>query len=611
MKDILLKAMLVLAIAANIAPPSTLAQHSASGWIHEPEVPIDFHPVGIFTPPETAVDTNGDVHLVWYDQGPDARTNSVVRYWNSVSRMSEDVAVGTQIYLKDNGGWDGLQVQWPAIDVDPTGKLHITYLSHESGAKNFSLQHVTRTVVLLVTISGINDHGNGMIALTRRLLSASNGASEVTICEAQREQVCDLVNPSEEEVRQKISQIAREATESGQVVIVNIDMDLENYSWELVLPESRWTGRSIPWAGRTANIVSEAFHLENPAGRRSLYAHSAGGDAARTSIEMSPGKRMYDDINILNGRTQADLLQRALVSGGYDSEWWRVKVFTSDGDLPAGTGSLSNPGTPSRSAGKSWVHVHSETITGHSGLRDNTESGEFTVNLGPIGRKTYLNTVDELMKKDWRWERGTPVWTVALVPSQVAMVARDGGIAKVEAGGFYARHSITIPKDALPRDMEITISEPADNHGIASAVEFGPSGLAFSKEVTITVEYKDSDVPQGYTAEALRLLALEGDEYVEVQGSVVNTLEKTVSGKVSHLSIYAAGVLDDSVAKLATTAEGPRIGESGDKFAPGNTRPRVSIERPLWHWIALGSSAIVVLAGSVVAWNHLSSRRRY
>jgi len=48
-----------------------------------------------------------------------------------------------------------------------------------------------------------------------------------------------------------------------------------------------------------------------------LYAHSAGVDAASQSVQQMPGKIMYDDLNLFNGRTDAGTLGRALNASSY------------------------------------------------------------------------------------------------------------------------------------------------------------------------------------------------------------------------------------------------------------------------------------------------------
>lgn len=305
-----------------------------------------------------------------------------------------------------------------------------------------SIEFTVKPQELFVVIPGIKDHGEMMIERAKVMLG--DGYDEecvVRICEANRGQPCDLVHPSNNQVYQKIIEVTEEAKEKGKDVVVNIDMDLENYTWEFPLPwlMNRWY-RSVRWAGKMANIVSDAFTQEIPTGNRILYAHSAGGDATYQSVLRSR-KMMYDNINILNGRTSAVNLRNALRRSGYG--WWQVKVFTNNGDLPAmpelplprilkrflgklWKASISNYDAASRYAGDAWVHLHCGDTDcdgdtpdkcncpcgeecspfpckscRHSGLRDCIRGkGIFEVNTG--ARQCVVGSVKEMMTRDWR-----------------------------------------------------------------------------------------------------------------------------------------------------------------------------------------------------------------
>jgi hypothetical protein len=120
-----------------------------------------------------------------------------------------------------------------------------------------------------------------------------------------------------------------------------------------------------------------------------------------------------------------------------------------------------------------------------------------------------------------------------------------GGTATAGSGGFYTKHSIVIPAGSLTNDLDIVIALPGDDHGLLSSVEIGPT-TTFSNPAMITVEYKDSDIPQGENENAMRLLVWDGTRWTEVPGSTVNTEENVVSGPVSHLSTYAAGIAEST-----------------------------------------------------------------
>jgi hypothetical protein len=268
---------------------------------------------------------------------------------------------------------------------------------------------------LFVVIPGINDHGLMMLFRAEELFRFDVETS-MQICDSSESQMClrpdrfrCLNGRSDPEIRQAIREASRKAVEKGRDVIVNIDMDLEDYLWEFPLPPftNRWT-RSVRWAGKMANIVSDSFTREVREGIRMLYAHSAGGDAAFQSIYQMPRKEMFDDFNILNGRTSANNLRNAINRSRY--RWCKIKVFTNNGDLPATLplfllGSIANFDVAKKYAGMAWVHLHSCDLTGHNGMRDAVDiPGAFQVNLKrasgfPNCDKT--DTVDNLMLQDW------------------------------------------------------------------------------------------------------------------------------------------------------------------------------------------------------------------
>ena len=291
----------------------------------------------------------------------------------------------------------------------------------ESGTGGFGFDSYA-ALKLLVVIPGINDHGKEMIKGTKFIVNYDKKCT-VGICENDRVRKCDeaatstchLVSPSENQIRQKIRDAVKIAKKKGKDVVVLIDMDLECYLLDYIIGDE-WRA-SVRWAGSTANFVSNAFTKEAPGGIRILYAHSAGGDATFQSVYKAKGKRMYyDNINILNGRTNAGNLKRELKKSGY--QWQQVKVFTNNGDCPYGPFSLSNPAEVKKTkfAGKAWVHLDSSDSSicpnpndgicpCHSALRDSIpERTEvtFEVNFGSLrSQEIVTGKVDEMMLKSW------------------------------------------------------------------------------------------------------------------------------------------------------------------------------------------------------------------
>jgi len=345
--------------------------------------------------PSIAADAQGNWHLVYrdYDQG-EGYVNSYIKYMNS---YSGPITLSQSTFYYPSGS--GATLGYPSIAADNKGVLHVVYAFQQfEGDDCWHFMYITTAPKLFVVIPGVgfgNTPEHGAMMLWR----AENMFRDDYEC---IKEIREVDNPSDNQVRDMITEATRKAKEKGKDVIVNIDMDLDNFSvLEYINPFSKRWQQSVKWAGRVANVVSDAFKGINPRGVRMLYAHSAGVDATTRSIQQRPGERMYDDVNLFNGRTKAPPLADSLMSSGYS--WWQVKVFTSKGDFPAFPNSLSNYDAAKRLAGRAWVHLHSLTITGHNGLRDSIGvEGVFEVNLGALGGWWEIGTVEEMMLKDWR-----------------------------------------------------------------------------------------------------------------------------------------------------------------------------------------------------------------
>lgn len=259
---------------------------------------------------------------------------------------------------------------------------------------------------LFVVIPGINDNGAKMIEVARALSDSTGPAFTIA----------EVASPGDDEVRDLIVTMSQEAQMNGTDLIINIDMDLEGFTVHYVIPKevTGWK-RSTKWAGHKANIVSEAFRQAVPKGRRILFAHSAGGDATYQSLRDSHRTKMYDDINILNGRTGAKGLSRVLQSCGYQG--MEMKIFTSQGDYPSNPpnilgGSISNKDASAKFArAGSWIHLHCNWVLvdgekmapGHSGLRNYyTYPAQFEVYTETMNGRLYEDhTFIDAMSADW------------------------------------------------------------------------------------------------------------------------------------------------------------------------------------------------------------------
>jgi len=273
-----------------------------------------------------------------------------------------------------------------------------------------------RAPVLFVVIPGINDNGTQMLQVANALSDSPD--SGLTIAEVK--------NQSDDEVRNLVMALSREAQANGKDVFINIDMDLDNPYADLIVPQefkgNRWN-RATEWAGHKANIVSQAFHQVVPEGRRVLFAHSAGGNATYDSLQDCNGVKMYDDINILNGRTSVNELSTALGACKYN--WSQVKIFTSQADLPASppipllkkifkflNGSISNKDAAADMARQgAWTHLHCNEVwvdesgwmaPEHSTLRNYYDClARFEVYTQTMNGAAYENTFIGAMSADW------------------------------------------------------------------------------------------------------------------------------------------------------------------------------------------------------------------
>lgn len=229
----------------------------------------------------------------------------------------------------------------------------------------------------------------------------------------------DNKNELKAAVKDLIAVTTLRAIDMNSDVIVAIDMDLELHDFDFLkdyiftnTEKSTW-GKAVDWAGDMANDVSIAFRDISPEGRRRLFSHSAGGDATYQIVKKAKTKP-FDDINILNGRTGADGLQRELEKHNYSSE--EVKIFTCEGDYWSKPqvwgfidGSISNYDAAKKQAIRGhWTHIHVIDISGfgepkHSGLRDNYwQMADYELNTSTTQTTDTASFMD-MLQIGWSW----------------------------------------------------------------------------------------------------------------------------------------------------------------------------------------------------------------
>ncbi len=137
-------------------------------------------------------------------------------------------------------------------------------------------------------------------------------------------------------------------------------------------------------------------------------------------------------------------------------------------------------------------------------------------------------------------------------PKVTATIGIEGGIVTNPNGT-----SISIPQGALFQPVSITIvrkeqkelPEPESNgiHLIGPAYEFGPDGLIFKKEVSLSFSYTSSDLdPDGdgvpnFPAESLAIYFLDNGKWIIAGDAITDTIRKRVEITANHFTIYAIG----------------------------------------------------------------------
>jgi hypothetical protein len=149
---------------------------------------------------------------------------------------------------------------------------------------------------------------------------------------------------------------------------------------------------------------------------------------------------------------------------------------------------------------------------------------------------------------------GFGVAAAARAPPSSGDVEPASRLVEAEDGARVERDDgtgVTVPKDALATDLEITVAQADAEEDavskqasraqkkIAAAseeVEYGPEGTRFSKPVTLTISY---DPAPGLDESKLKVHYWNpNSKEWEALDSVVDTRAKTVSAQTTHFSVY-------------------------------------------------------------------------
>lgn len=129
------------------------------------------------------------------------------------------------------------------------------------------------------------------------------------------------------------------------------------------------------------------------------------------------------------------------------------------------------------------------------------------------------------------------------------VTVKDGAVVSSTGLSFSAQSAavtVSVPAGALTQTRNITVAPavnppPNDRLMPGTAYDFGPNGISFAQPVTITIKYDPSKLTAGSPEDSLRLYEVVGTSWRVVPGSSANTAAHTVSGGVSHFTVY--GVL--------------------------------------------------------------------
>jgi hypothetical protein len=148
--------------------------------------------------------------------------------------------------------------------------------------------------------------------------------------------------------------------------------------------------------------------------------------------------------------------------------------------------------------------------------------------------------------------------TIEGISNTKDVTVKDGAVVSASGLSFSAQSAavtVAVPAGALTQTRNITVgvaaNPPANDRLVAgTAYDFGPNGISFAQPVTITIKYDPSKVAADSPEDSLRLYEVVGTSWRVVPGSTANKADHTVSGGVSHFTVY--GVLMQSRVEAVT-----------------------------------------------------------
>ncbi|MFW5868587.1 MAG: hypothetical protein ACOCX2_12260 [Armatimonadota bacterium] len=104
--------------------------------------------------------------------------------------------------------------------------------------------------------------------------------------------------------------------------------------------------------------------------------------------------------------------------------------------------------------------------------------------------------------------------------------------------------TVEVPDAAIDEPQRFTVEQildPPPDPGLVTgtAYRYGPEGWVFDAPVTITIGYREENIPEGIDEAALQIARLQGTAWAPVGASTVDRDANTVSAQVTGFSVFA------------------------------------------------------------------------
>jgi len=151
--------------------------------------------------------------------------------------------------------------------------------------------------------------------------------------------------------------------------------------------------------------------------------------------------------------------------------------------------------------------------------------------------------------------------------------------------------------------QSITVDEtcvvfPPDPKIIGCVYDYKPTGATFSPPITLTLKYDPGLVPAGVDESKLVIAFYNTatSKWEVVPGSVVDTVNHTISAQISHFTLFTVYGADPAATPTPTVAPTPTIAPTPTS-TPVSTPPQVS-----WSIVgaAIGGMIAVLLLGAAL-----------